>query len=1168
MGKSRRGLVGKTRRPHPAATAATATAPPRPAGVSETVQYHQQVQQLGALVEGQSQVLEMISQGLPLAEILEAVVHWVEAQSHDGVLASLLLLDHEGQHLQHGAAPSLPKAYNDAIHGTRIGPAVGSCGTAAFTRHAVITEDIARDPRWDDFRELALAHDLRACWSTPLIGRTGQVLGTFAMYYRQPRLPTPNDWHIIHLVSRTATLAIEHKQAEEEKEHLRLREQQALRRAEAERQRLYALFMEAPTAMAVLHGPEHIFELGSPLGMQVIGAWREVVGKPIREALPELDGQGIYQILDRVYTSGESYEGQETLVRLNRSGSGVLDDVYFNFVFQPTWDETGRVDGVLVHAIDVTGFIRARSLAEKSEDRYRALFDAVPVAVYSCDASGRIQEFNQSAVELWGRVPVAERNERYDGSYKLYYPDGQPMPHDSCPMAKVLRGESLEAYHAEIVVERPNGKRRTVITHPQPLRNERGKVIGAINCLYDITDRKQAEEAAAYLAAIVSSSTDAIVGKTLKGIITSWNASAQRMFGYTPEEIIGRSVRRLIPPDRQEEEDNILARLSSGEHIEHFETVRVTKDGRHIDVSLTISPIKDRAGRVIGASKTARDITERKRGEEQVRASAAALRRQQERLQIALAASGTGTFRWNPYSGEFMEFDENLKQLYGFAPDESTHATQDLVSRVHPDDMAALMEALDRCREGADLEMEYRVILPDGSMRWLYARAKMEHEAVGLPSYLVGACMDITARKHAEEAVRESEEKFRTLADNISHLAWMAYPDGHIFWYNQRWYDYTGTTFPSQEGWGWRSMHDPQVLPEVMKRWRHSLASGEPFNMVFPLKGADGKFRSFLTQVMPVKDERGEVVRWFGTNTDLTEQMRLQDALRKSERALQEANQRKDEFLSIASHELRTPLTSAKANIQFSARLLNRLVTRSTQDAAIPVAELEPLHGLLGRSERSLNRLGGLVDDLLDVSRIQAGKLEMRLCEVDLVEVVREAVEEEAAVWLGREVRLQGHLGASDQRPVWVRADPDRIRQVVINYLSNALKYTPAERPIDVLLEVLDEESWGNSGQDDSMTPTPTTPTTPVARVSVRDQGPGLTPEHQTSVFERFYRVEDIEHQEGVPPGLGLGLYICRTIIERHNGQVGVRSVPGEGATFWFTLPLTTTMPASTEPKC
>ena len=823
---------------------------------------------LEALVEGQSEILEMLTQGLPLGVILEGITRWVEAQSRQGVLASVLLLDPDGERLLHGAAPSLPGAYNDAIDVIQICPAVGSCGTAAYTKRPVLVADIARDPRWADSRALALAHGLRACWSTPLLASDGQVLGTFAMYYRRPRRPTPDDLRIIQLVTRTAVLAIEHKRAAEDRERLRARERRALRHGETERRRLRDLVMETPWAIAVLRGSAHVVELANPTYLRALGAGRDVLGKPVREALPELARPGILKALDRVYATGESYEGQEVPFRLAARRDSASTERYFNVAYHPTRDATGAVDGVLVHAVDVTESVRARRLVEESKERFRTLFELVPVAVYSCDADGVIQEFNQRAVELWGREPKSgDRDERYCGSFKLFYPDGRPMPHDACPMAKVLRGEPLAPGDEEILVERPDGARRNVIAHPLPLKNERGAITGAINCLYDITDRKQAEEATAYLAAIVSSSSDAIASKTLEGIITSWNASAERMFGYTAREIIGQSVRRLIPADRQEEEDRILARLRAGERVEHFETVRVTKDGRQLDVSLTISPIRDRSGKIIGASKIVRDITDRVRLE----------------------------------------------------------------------------------RERAEL-------------------------------------------------------------------------------------------------------------------------------------------------------------------------------------------------LGIVAHDLGNPLTAIKLRVQ----LLDRKLTRGGS------LEAGALHGL----SDDIARMERLVRDLRDTESIEGGQLTLSRGRFDLASLARHEVET-ARTASGRAIALTAPDG-----PLEVEADQDRIGQVVANLLTNALKYSPADRPITVSLSrerepagAYDPEWEADEGAQSGGAERPRAPRRFV-RLSVRDEGPGIPPAALSRLFERFYRVPGIETRPGERRGLGLGLYICRQLIERHGGRISVTSQVGRGSTFSFTLPL------------
>jgi PAS domain S-box-containing protein len=241
------------------------------------------------------------------------------------------------------------------------------------------------------------------------------------------------------------------------------------------------------------------------------------------------------------------------------------------------------------------------------------LLEALPIAIYATDAEGRITFYNQAAAEFWGQRPELG-SAQWCGFWKLYWPDGRPMALDECPMARTLK-EGRPVRGAEAIAERSDGTRVRFAPFPTPLRDDTGRVIGAINLLMDISGRYQAELEATRLAAIVANSDDAIVSKSLDGRITSWNAGATRIFGYESSEMIGQSIMRIIPPELHDEERGILARLQRGERIDHYDTVRVAKDGRRIDISLTVSPLRDRFGRIVGASKVARDVTERKRAE-------------------------------------------------------------------------------------------------------------------------------------------------------------------------------------------------------------------------------------------------------------------------------------------------------------------------------------------------------------------------------------------------------------------------------------------------------------------------------------------------------------------------------------------------------------------------
>jgi PAS domain S-box-containing protein len=338
----------------------------------------------------------------------------------------------------------------------------------------------------------------------------------------------------------------------------------------------------------------------------------EIQGKPFWTARWWQISEQIRNDLQRAIKRAAAGEFVRYEVDIYGEQSG-LASITIDFSLQPIRGESGEIEYLLSEGRNITERKRAEASLRHSEERFRRLLDTLPVGAYTCDAEGLITYFNERAVKAWGRAPkLNDPVERFCGSYKLYSSDGKLIHHDQCWMALAIKENKAYEGH-EIVIERPDGSRLTVLAHVNPFYNEAGNLLGAVNIVVDITDRKQAEEVIARMAAIVESSDDAIVGKDLNGIILSWNKGAEKIFGYTAEEVIGKSIMILVPPDRENEESYILDCIRRGERIVHYETVRRCKENHEIYVSLTVSPIRDKAGKIIGVSKIARDVSERKR---------------------------------------------------------------------------------------------------------------------------------------------------------------------------------------------------------------------------------------------------------------------------------------------------------------------------------------------------------------------------------------------------------------------------------------------------------------------------------------------------------------------------------------------------------------------------
>jgi PAS domain S-box-containing protein len=344
-----------------------------------------------------------------------------------------------------------------------------------------------------------------------------------------------------------------------------------------------------------------------------------------------------------------------------------------------------------------------------------------------------------------------------------------------------------------------------------------------------------------------------------------WDARVKEHFWLSPEAevTIDTFYARLHPEDRERTQRAIEQSITDKSQYDiEYRTVSDTREEKWIR-AIGRGFYND-AGNPIRFDGVTLDITAVKRNEK-------ALRESRERLQASLDAAEAGTFRWDLQTGG-LDWDGNLDALFGLSPGQTVRSLENFISMVHPEERAGVAERCRHCaEEGTDFEMQFRVIWPDGSIHWLHDKGRAFFDENGKPLYMTGACVEITTQKHIEAAFRESSERFRTMADNISQLAWMAEPDGHISWFNRRWFEYTGTTLDTMQGAGWIKVHHPDHLERVLEKWWRQIRAGDSWEDTLPLAGADGQYRWFLSRAVPIRDEKGRVQRWFGTHTDVND---------------------------------------------------------------------------------------------------------------------------------------------------------------------------------------------------------------------------------------------------------------------------------------------------------
>jgi two-component system sensor histidine kinase/response regulator len=729
-----------------------------------------------------------------------------------------------------------------------------------------------------------------------------------------------------------------------------------------------------------------------------------------------------------------------------------------------------------------------------SDLNYRRLFETAKDGIMILDAeTGRIADVNPFLIDLLGFTHGEMMGKTV---WEL-----SPFKNIESNQVMLLREQKDQSVRFEqLLLETRAGRKISVEFVSNVNRAEDRDMI---QChVRDITERKHVEEIRDRLAAIVDSSDDAIISKTLDGRIAAWNRGAEIVFGYSAAEVVGKSMMFLLPPERVGEESDILARIKRGESVEHFETVRVRKDGARIDVSVTISPIRDSQGVVVGASKIARDITARKQAEE-------ALREKERRLSESQRIAHIGSWSCDPADPEGrLVWSEEVYRIYGISPDSFVPTVESWLKLVVFEDRSALRKWIAACTAGEKpADMEFRVMMPDSTIRIFRRRGELQNQLGSGQARLVGTVQDVTE-------IRRAEQELRAQADliDLSHDVIMVRElNGTIRSWNRG----------AEETYGYRREYAVGLIASALLR----TIFPKPLIEIEAEFLQNGRWEGELThttragQAIVVesrwvlqRDSNGQPSHVMEANNDITERKQAEEASKRARVEAEDANSAKSNFLANMSHEIRTPMNAIMGMTYLALR-------------ADPAPEQRKY---LSKISSAADSLLTIINDILDISKMEAGKMELECVpfSLDLVLsklndiVIHAAKQKNLAIVLSTEPGLRRNL----------IGDPLRLQQILINLVNNAIKFTHAGK-VDLKVAVED-----------------VTDKTMRLSFSVSDTGVGMNAEQIAKLFQPFNQA-DASHTRKFG-GTGLGLAISKQLCDLMGGAITVESEPGKGTTF------------------
>ncbi|MBF9142568.1 PAS domain-containing sensor histidine kinase [Hymenobacter properus] len=877
-------------------------------------------------------------------------------------------------------------------------------------------------------------------------------------------------------------------------------------RLQAKDQQLSQILEQLPAFVATLAGPEHRYSFFNPAYARLVGH-RARLGEPVAELLPDLAEQGMAKLLDHVYNTGETQVRQELALRLRNPGQPE-SLTYLDLTYLALRNERGEVESVLSFSKDVTVRVQARQQAEqlatemrRRDEQVRALTSSVPVFIFNFDPQGDITYTNPYFYEYTGLSSDGPSNDAWE---VLPAPDRHRV--GALAQAAMAQGQG---WQATFQVRRRDGELRWFTTKAQPYTDAAGQLAGfsaATVEVHELQERtEQLTRSRADFATLADNMAQLAWMADATGYIFWYN---QQWYDYTGsdfEAMQGWGWQRVHDPALVE---GIKARyeaaIASGEPWEDTFPLR-RHDGEMRWFLSRARPIRDAAtGAVLRWFGTNTDVTELRELQNRLGESEEELRIQAESIpQQVWTARPDGTVdfynhRTAAYVGQAMEKDGAAHWL----------------EFVHPDDRAPMQKRWEQAiATQRYYEAEFRLRRYDGEYRWFLGQAQARRAPGGQVMKWYGTNTDVHQQRLLQEQVLASQTRFQQLLETLPQMAWTSRPDGAVSYYNQRWYDFTGGTFEELQDWGWERFIHPDDLPGTLRRWEHSLATGEAFEAEHRWRDLQGQYRWFLARAEAIRDKEGAIAVWVGANTDVHEFKQVQQQLEEQNARLLRTNEDLDNFVYTASHDLKQPIN----NMAGIFEELTRTAYFRDPDAI----------KLISYFERALGQIFGTIDDLTAIVRGQRQQQEVPAEAVALAPLAAEIINslQDQVTQLGATFELD-----FDTCPTITFVRPN-LQSLLYNLLSNSLKYADPKRAPVVRLSCTPDAVSGR----------------PI--LTVQDNGLGIDMErYGNQLFQLFRRFHT--HVEGT----GMGLYLVNRIVQIHGGRLEVSSAVGEGTTFRIHL--------------